>query len=368
MDRREVEQLLQAIGEARGRGERVATATIVRVRGSAYRREGTRMLVRQDGTYTCALSGGCLEPAVADAALRVIATGAPALIEYDLADDSVWGLSIGCSGAIDILIERLEDDEVTREWLALLERDEPGVLITPLGGASGRVVVRSSGGAAGRLDDTGLHDRAVARARAMMAQGSPASGAEAIGRSELFFEANPPTPVLVLFGAGPDAAPLAAKAWTLGFAVTVIDPRAAYLTAGRFPTATRVLAQAGATTVRVPAGGFVVVMNHHVERDRDSLRLALESGAAYIGVLGPLSRYRKLLAGLTAGGYEAAPARLACVRSPIGLSIGAETPDEVAVSILAEILAVRRGFDGGFLDGSAASLHRAPGQPLASRP
>src|SRR5262245_37634655 len=105
MDRRETDQLLAAIRRARVAGDAVALATVVRVKGSAYRREGTKMVVRRDGTYECALSGGCLEPAVADAASRVIQTGEPVVVAYDLADDSVWGLGIGCSGAVDILIE-----------------------------------------------------------------------------------------------------------------------------------------------------------------------------------------------------------------------------------------------------------------------
>ena len=101
MDRREIELFLKAIRQARASGERAAIATIVRVRGSAYRREGTHMLIRPDGTYECALSGGCLEPSVADVAVRVIETGEPAVVNYDLADDSLWGLGMGCSGAID---------------------------------------------------------------------------------------------------------------------------------------------------------------------------------------------------------------------------------------------------------------------------
>ena len=102
MDRRETERFLDAIRQARAAGEPAAVATVVRVTGSAYRREGTRMFVRRNGTYECALSGGCLEPTVAEAAARVIATGEPVIVSYDLADDSVWGLGIGCSGAVDI--------------------------------------------------------------------------------------------------------------------------------------------------------------------------------------------------------------------------------------------------------------------------
>src|SRR5438876_2160243 len=125
MDRREIERFVAAIREAQVSGTRAAIATIVRVRGSAYRREGTHMLIRLDGTYECALSGGCLEPSVAEAAVQVIETGEPAIVHYDLADDSLWGLGMGCSGAIDVRIERLDDlerDETMRAWLGVLER------------------------------------------------------------------------------------------------------------------------------------------------------------------------------------------------------------------------------------------------------
>jgi xanthine/CO dehydrogenase XdhC/CoxF family maturation factor len=109
--------------------------------------------------------------------------------------------------------------------------------------------------------------------------------------------------------------------------------------------------------VKIEPGSFALVMNHHVERDRESLRFSLESGAAYVGVLGPRSRYEKLLAGLAEQGYVPDASKAARVRSPVGLSLGAETPQEVAVSMLGEMLAIRRGFDGGFLSGSTRSLH-----------
>ena len=98
-------------------------------------------------------------------------------------------------------------------------------------------------------------------------------------------------------------------------------------------------------------------MNHHLERDEESLRYALESGAGYIGVLGPRSRYVLLVAGLAAKGYAPSPSSLARVHSPVGLAIGAETPEEIAISILGELIAVGRGFDGGFLTGIEGSLH-----------
>jgi xanthine dehydrogenase accessory factor len=368
MDRRESERLLRAVREARAAGEPAALATVVRVRGSAYRREGTQMFVRRDSTYECALSGGCLEPAVADAAARVIATGTPVVVSYDLADDSIWGLGIGCSGAVDIHIERLSDDEVTNEWLRILEAGEAGVQVTPLAGAAGRLVVGPNG-ALGSLGNRAIDDEAIASARARLRTDNSQSSAERIDGADLFFLVASRPPQLAIFGAGHDAEPMARLAWTLGFEVTVIDARESFLSRERFPGATLVVAHFSrfADTVRLGPEAFALVMNHHVERDRETLRFCLDSEARCIGVLGPRPRYEKLMAALAADGFLPEPAALARVRSPVGLALGAETPDEVAVSVLAEIVALCRGFDGGFLNGSVGSLHRLEEKSVFAR-
>jgi xanthine dehydrogenase accessory factor len=366
MDRRETERFLDAIRQARAAGEPAAVATVVRVTGSAYRREGTRMFVRRNGTYECALSGGCLEPTVAEAAARVIATGEPVIVSYDLADDSVWGLGIGCSGAVDIRIERIVDDAITNNWLTILDRGEAAVLVTPLSGVSGRLIVRGTGEVVGGLNDPAVERTAVARARARLGSPYPASGPDRVGGAAVFYEVTVPPPNLVIFGAGHDAAPVARLAWMLGFAVTVVDVREAFLTRERFGGGTRVCAHFSqfADRVKLTSGCFALIMNHHVERDEESLRFSLDSDAAYIGVLGPRARYDKLLAGLAKRGYVPDQAKAARVRSPVGLSLGAETPEEVATSILGELLAIRHGFDGGFLSGSVGSLHRPEDQRL----
>jgi xanthine dehydrogenase accessory factor len=362
MNLREAERFLGALREVRAGGGRAAVATVVRVHGSAYRREGARMLVRQDGTYECALSGGCLEPTVADAAARVIATGEPATVTYDLADDSIWSLNIGCRGAVDIRIERIEDDEVTTSWLGALERGEGAVLITPLAAASGRRVLFASGAAVGRLSEPGVEHLADARARELLASERPQSMAQRTGTADLFFEVNLPPPSLVVFGAGQDAVPLVRHSWSLGFRVTVVDPRAACLRPDLFPGARLVETPFDTLgpVVAVERDSFVVVMSHHTERDRQALGFSLEARPAYIGVLGPRARFERLLSDLQEEGCRPSPAMLARVHSPVGLSLGAETPEEVAVSILGEILAVRHGFAGGFLSGSTGSLHRPP--------
>ena len=143
------------------------------------------------------------------AAARVIASGEPIIVSYDLADDSIWGLGIGCSGAVDILIERLEHDAITREWLTMLERAEAAVLVASLSGVSGRVIVGGVGVVAGALSDAMVEQQAVERARGRLGAPYPSSGPESIGSAEVFLEITMPPPELVIFGAGPDAAPVA---------------------------------------------------------------------------------------------------------------------------------------------------------------
>jgi xanthine/CO dehydrogenase XdhC/CoxF family maturation factor len=359
MSPRETERIVAAIRDARVARRRTALATVVRVRGSAYRREGARILVREDGSYECLLSGGCLEPAVADAAARVIATGERRIIQYDLEEDSVWSVGIGCSGAVDILIERVDEDPVMDRWLDALAHGEPAVLVKPLAGGDGRLLVFERD-LVGTLGDGRLDDEAARQARARLEAMLPDSGTAIVNAAELFFEVNAPPPRLVIFGANSDAEPLARYAWDLGFAVTIVDVREAFLDPLRFPHATLVSAHFSQFPgkVYVDARSFVVIMNHHLERDRESLRFALGTPAFYVGTLGPTSRFRKLVRALEDEGTSLDAARLARVRNPVGLAVGAETPEEIAVSILAEMLALQRGFDGGFLRGRDASLHR----------
>jgi xanthine/CO dehydrogenase XdhC/CoxF family maturation factor len=370
MDRRETERIVSAVETARAAGRRVAFATIVRVIGSAYRREGTRMLVRENGTYECMLSGGCLEPAIVDAAQQVIATGTPRVVRYDLAEDVVWGLGLGCGGAVDIRIERLdEDDPVTGGWLEVLGRGTPAVLVTPLAGADGRLLVADGGVVVGRLGTQAIASRALARASERLRDPHQRSGVERIEDAELFFEMCAPAPELVVFGAGHDAVPMVRLASDVGFAVTVVDVREAFLTSSRFPGARLVSAAAGQfrTSVPLTAQSFALIMNHNLARDEESLRCAFDSDARYIGVLGPRSRYEKLLASITAEGYVPDPTRLAVVRSPVGLALGAETPEEVAVSVVGEIVALLYGFDGGFLSGLQGRIHSPSDNRLLAR-
>ncbi|MFC5848549.1 XdhC family protein [Deinococcus petrolearius] len=362
MNAAETRALLGALREALSRGQGAAIATVVGVRGSAYRREGTRMLILDDGAQVCMLSGGCLEAEVVEVALDVIASGEPRVAHYDLSEDATWGLGIGCGGSVDVRIERVDEgDPVTAAWLAALEAGEAAALAVPLEG-QGRVLVRPDGEAVGTLADPELHAFAVTQARERLGLREPrAVTVRGPGGGSVFIDLNVPPPVLVIYGAGHDALPLAAQARALGYDVQVVDPRAAYLTPERFPGATlHDLAPEELGAFSPPARAHHLVMNHHLDRDRVCLAFALRSGAGYVGVLGPRTRALDLLAALEAQGETFGAGELAALRSPVGLQIGAEAPEEVALSILAELMAWRRGYGGGFLNGHAGRIHDAP--------
>ena len=363
MERKETEDILRDIRAARQAGQRVAIASVVRVKGSAYRREGARMLVRDDGAMTCMLSGGCLEPEVVEVAVRVIESGQPALTSYDLEEDVVWGLGIGCGGSVDVRIERLDFDALQTPWLEVLERAALGVLATPLSDGHGRALF-SPHSSVGALEPPELHDQVLEAAHAMMQALYPRAETRAFtladGSSvDVFLDASAPAPELVIFGAGHDAIPLHHRGRDLGWEVTVVDQRSAFATPERFPGARIVLARPEqfASHVSVGPRSFVMVMNHHLERDTATLGFAVDTPAPFIGVLGPRSRYHKIVDALAPHGVELTPERLARVRSPVGLDIGAESPDEVALSIMAELIAVRRGFAGGLLNGREGRIH-----------
>lgn len=361
MNAAETRMFLAALNAALSRGEGAALASVVGVRGSAYRREGTRMLVLDDASQVCMLSGGCLEAEVVEVALDVIRTGRPALTHYDLSEDATWGLGIGCGGSVDVRVERVEmHDPVTSAWLEVLGRGEAAVLAVPLQ-AEGKILVRPGRAVLGRLDDPDLHEFAVRAALERLRLREPrAVTLHAPGGQAVFLDVNTPAPPLVIYGAGHDALPLAAQAHALGYDVHVIDPREAYLTPIRFPGAMlHSLAPEELPEFSMPERAQVIIMNHHLDRDRVCLHHALKSGAEYVGVLGPRSRAEDLLSALQDEGVTFTDTELGRLRSPVGLRIGAEAPEEVALSILAELMAWRRGYDGGFLNGHAGRIHDA---------
>lgn len=346
-------------------------ATVVRVKGSAYRREGAKMLIDDQGTMTGIISGGCLEPDIAEAAKTVMTHEQPLIRHLNLDEDDVWGLGIGCGGTIDVYIESIKASPLLDAWVSAVKQEQVTVVATAIEVSAGselevgaRLLVPETGSPLGTLGSTSLDHAVIEAARQKLNQPDPRSETRRFNLlgseyADVFLDVNVPLPELVIFGAGHDAIPLVEFAVRLGYNVTVVDARPAFATTERFPGATVIVAHPDelAQQVRLGPRSYVVIMNHHLVRDRAALRFALESAAPYIGLLGPRPRYLRLLDELRREGFEPAEESLARLHSPVGLDIGAESPEEVAVSILGEVLASRKGHGGGFLRNRQGAVH-----------
>lgn len=385
---REIALLTERMRRVHEAGGTPALVTLLHVKGSAYRRPGSKMLVTPDGATTCMISGGCLEQELAELAEGVIESGRARQVHYDLNEDEVWGLGLGCGGEIDLVIEAAPAGSPVSEWVQMQARgiravsalrlsddglsrsvvragtepddngDPGGVSAGAVG--SGRVEGDPvAAGAPGYGPDIG--DPVTRRALQILRGGEARSRLERVGESgeRVFFDISLPPINLVLFGGGPDAVPLARYAADIGWAVTVVDPRAEIATREAFPRATIVQAHPPEFSDNVAIGenSVVVIMNHHLERDRESLRFALAHSPAYIGLLGPYSRFETLVAALEREGDAPSEEALSRVHTPVGLDIGAEGPEEIAVSVLSEVLMLSRGHRGGQLSHKRGAIH-----------
>jgi xanthine dehydrogenase accessory factor len=368
--REEERQLLQAINDAKASGKKAAIATVVRVVGSAYRREGTKMLIDADGGQVCMISGGCLEQEVGEVAKQVMESGQGVVKFFDLDEEVVWGLGLGCGGAVDVYIEPLDIGKEFKLWLEIVQAQKAGVLATILNVKEGssfrkasRLFVAENGTVSGNLGHEDLNEQITRRAKERMPQLYPRSETRTFKANdeaiEVFIDVNVPPPELAIFGAGHDAIPVASYANKLGFRVTVIDARHAFVTPERFPNASLVRTHPSgfAEKVTLSPRTYVVLMNHHLERDKESLAFALTKNVPYIGVLGPRSRFERMLNALKEENRMPSTKDLAVVRNPIGVDIGADTPDEIAVSVMSELIALRSNYKAGFLNERAGRIH-----------
>jgi xanthine dehydrogenase accessory factor len=361
--REEERQLLQAIADAKTSGRKAAIATVVRVVGSAYRREGTKMLIDADGGQVCMISGGCLEQEVGAVAKEVMESGQAVVKFFDLDEEVVWGLGLGCGGAVDVYIEPLDSGEEFKFWLETVQAQKAGVLATILNvkedssfRKAARLFIGEDGDLSGNLGHKNLNEQILEFAKEKMSQLYPRSETRTFKADdeavEVFIDVNMPPPELAIFGAGHDAVPVASYANKLGFRVTVIDARHAFVTPERFPNASLVRTHPSGFEEKVLLSPrtYVVLMNHHLERDKESLAFAVTKNVPYIGVLGPRSRYERMLNALKDENRILSTKELSVVRNPIGVDIGADTPDEIAVSIMSELIAIRGNYKAGFLN------------------
>lgn len=319
---REAQKTWEALKALKVQGRRVALLILISVRGSAYRRPGAKMVMADDGTMVGTLSGGCLEGDLFGYAQTSMNSQMPSLHHYDLTEDDMWGLGIGCKGQVSVWIEPIGDDSVF--W------DQFGVLL-------------GQGEAFCWQAELPVGDRGfITEGEGPLLPYNTTMWEDAFYREWLT-----PPPRLVIAGAGHDAIPLAQIAHQAGFEILVFDPRLQFNNAHRFPLATHHIHSMDGIAPDVIHNAFWVIMNHQQRRDETAIHAALAANARYIGVLGPLSRTREMIKNIGVPPAE----DLSKVFAPVGLNIGAETVDEVAISIVSELLQVRNDTHGGHLNG-----------------
>ncbi|MBX3049431.1 MAG: XdhC family protein [Anaerolineales bacterium] len=320
-------------------GEKIAIATVISTWGSAPRGPGSTMAITTDGKLVGSVSGGCVEGAVIEAARQVIQDGQPQRLHYDVDDETAFGVGLACGGEIDIFVERV-NAEIFAALLPRLQNQQHSHLHT--------VVSGEAAGTQELLDETG---------RPIASSNGPLGITLADGRlpqiiskgtTEVFSHPLPPAPTLVMVGGGHVAIALTHLANTLSFRSVIIDPRRLFASQERFAHADLLLQtwpNKGFEEVQLNSSTAVAALAHDPKIDDPALIAALSSDCFYVGALGSRKNQAKRRQRLLEAGLD--EITVDKLHAPIGLSIGAKTPEEIALSIMAEIVAVYRGEHAG---------------------
>jgi xanthine/CO dehydrogenase XdhC/CoxF family maturation factor len=354
----------------------LALATLVKASGSTYRRPGARMLVLTNGESAGAVSGGCLERDVVEKAQAAHEKGESVLLTYDTSaeEDIVLGTGLGCKGAVHILVEPLGAGSSANELIRFVggifqqRRSGAAATVFQIQGnvpvrIGNRVMLDAAGNVSGRIEDQSLNKKMfAAAAEALAANRSQTMEFELPGgKVEVLVEViHPPTP-LVIFGAGYDAVPLSRMAKEAGFHVTVADVRPAYAQASRFPEADaiKVVRPEEIAMLGLNQDTAAVIMSHNYLTDCGFLKAVLPLNFRYVGLMGPRVRALKMLQELREAGLDISKEFLQRIHNPVGLDIGAENPEQIALAILAEIQAVMAGRPGSSLREKKGPIHAA---------
>jgi xanthine dehydrogenase accessory factor len=334
----------------RAAGHQVALATVARTWGSSPRPAGSKLAVNDAAEFVGSVSGGCIEGAVIQEALEVMATGASRVLAFGVSDETAWEVGLACGGKVEVFVEAVAPEAggggiaraVLDELLAARRAKRGVVLVTPLGGSAHRLVPLGARGAGQVAETVAEIGDVLADAVAQVAHRDQAEVIDAAGGAVLLEPHLAPLR-LIIVGAVHVAQPLAEMAALAGFAVTIVDPRRAFATAARFPGQALVVGWPDVALAELgpDARTAVVTLTHDPKLDDPALVAALGTPAFYVGCLGSKKTHgaRRVRLGEHGIGEPA----LDRLRGPVGLRIGARTPPEIAVSILAEIIASLRG-------------------------
>ena len=342
--------------------ETIALATLVSARGSTPRLPGARLGVTRSGKMTGSVSGGCVESDVFEHAMQVLDAGAPRVVNYGVTDEDAIRVGLSCGGSIDVLIEPFATTDAWRAIEEAIAHERSAVLAIGLSPApllARKLAVRDDGSLVGSVDPR-VDAEVSAEARRLLARGGTQilnvswQGDEA----RVFLEAFSPPLRLFIVGATHTATVLCRLAKPLGFRVTVIDPRGLYATPERFANADELLHERPEEVLdrtALDARSYVVVLTHDPKFDIPTLTRALRSEARYIGIMSNRRTYAHRKAQLVREGFS--EAELIRIRAPIGLDLGGRNPEEMALAIVAEMVAVRYGRDGRPLAATDEPIH-----------
>jgi xanthine dehydrogenase accessory factor len=340
--------------------------TIISTKGSTYQKTGAKCFISEDRKLTGLLSGGCVEADMMEHAVKVLETGKPAVIHYDFygEEDIVWGLGVGCNGKMNIFLqpylpkkqpERAE--MIDQYFLQSLQKQLHAVTIVNAKDKNlqGKMWIldpfKSN-------DDSLITVSEIAKDYQNRKNNLKNEMVYLGGEKELYvyYESLSPPPHLKVFGAGPDAIPLVKMAKNLKWIVTVLDHRPTYCNENNFPDADfiHVYPKGSVPEVSLNENTYVIIMTHNFLHDQEILESIIHSNAAYIGLLGPRKRTAQLIESSQILKFNP---DIQQIHSPIGLDIGAKTPEEIAFSILAEIMMVYRGGTGRKLSELAAMAY-----------
>ncbi|MEU1005356.1 XdhC/CoxI family protein [Streptomyces tibetensis] len=357
-------------------GRDFAVATVVAVGGSAPRPPGAALAVCADGTAVGSVSGGCVEGAVYDLCLQALQDGETVVERFGYSDEDAFAVGLTCGGTIDVMITPFRGGRPAETAaLAAVVREEPVALARVARGPSGllgrALLVRPDGSYDGGLGGTPDLDRAALdRARGLLATGRTGTvelsedGSHCPGGLTLLVESAAPAPRMIVFGAIDFAAALARAGKFLGYHVTVCDARPVFATRARFPEADEIVVDwpdRYLRRTRTDGRTVLCVLTHDAKFDIPLLTEALRLPVAYVGAMGSRRTHEDRERRLRDVGVS--ERELARLRSPIGLDLGARTPEETAVSIAAEIIAARHGGTGTPLTGSGRPIHRPEREP-----
>ncbi len=371
---KEISDILAEYNKIRSAGRKAALATVVRVEGSSYRQPGARMLISDEGGLTGAISGGCLEGDALRKALLVIARGKPMLVTYDTTDedDATLGIGLGCSGIIQILIEPVEDENPEnpiRLLETIVSKRQKCVLSTFFtAGEQQELQFGTCVGYAQNGQISGSIPALIKKQEVFSAMKQALSEKGSVIHHEtgkipgisVLMDVISPAVHLVIAGAGNDIIPVTKMAGVLGWQVTVLDGRPFYATCARFPDVHQVLvtdASEALSKITMDENTAFVLMTHNYNYDLALLLQLVKKEVPYIGILGPKKKFNRLLEDLVRQADQG-DIRMDNLYSPVGLDIGAETAEEIALSVMGEIKAVLSGKPGNSLRDKSDPIHK----------